>query len=101
MLAFRTYIYINAYFVIFQEKVIDLFRHLCVSAHNQRKELSEFLNDGRIPLTNSAAERAVRPFAVHRKNWLFADTVEGAKANAVLYSIVETAKANSLNSHNN
>lgn len=70
-----------------------------VYAHNQRKELSEFLNDGRIPLTNSAAERAVRPFAVHRKNWLFADTVEGAKANAVLYSIVETAKANSLNIH--
>ena len=66
-------------------------------AKNQRKELSEFLTDGRIPLTNSLAERAIRPFAVHRKNWLFADSVEGAKASGVMYSIVESAKANKLN----
>lgn len=66
-------------------------------ARNQQKELSEFLNDGRIPLTNSLAERAIRPFAVHRKNWLFADSVEGAKANAVYYSLIETAKINNLN----
>ena len=64
---------------------------------NQKKELSEFLNDGRIPLTNSLAERSIRPFAVHRKNWLFADSVEGAKANAVMYSIIESAKINKLN----
>ena len=66
-------------------------------ATNQRKELSEFLNDGRIPLTNSLAERTIRPFAVHRKNWLFADSVEGANANAVMYSIIESAKVNNLN----
>lgn len=66
-------------------------------ARNQQKELSEFINDGRIPLTNSLAERAIRPFAVHRKNWLFADSVEGAKANAVYYSLIETAKINNLN----
>ena len=66
-------------------------------ASNQRKELSEFLNDGRIPLTNSLAERSIRPFAVHRKNWLFADSVEGANANAVMYSIIESAKINHLN----
>ena len=64
---------------------------------NQKQELSEFLNDGRIPLTNSRAERAIRPFAVHRKNWLFADSVAGAKANAVYYSIIESAKINNLN----
>ncbi len=64
---------------------------------NQRKELTEFLNDGRIPLTNSLAERSIRPFAVHRKNWLFADSVEGAKANATMYSIIESAKINRLN----
>ena len=64
---------------------------------NQKKELSEFLNDGRIPLTNSRAERAIRPFAVHRKNWLFADSVAGAEANAVYYSIIESAKINNLN----
>lgn len=66
-------------------------------ASNQQKELSEFLKDGRIPLTNSLAERAIRPFAVHRKNWLFADSVDGAKANAIMYSIIESAKVNNLN----
>ena len=66
-------------------------------ASNQQKELSEFLNDGKIPLTNSLAERAIRPFAVHRKNWLFADSVNGAKANAVMYSLIESAKVNNLN----
>ena len=66
-------------------------------AINQEKELKEFLNDGRIPLTNSKCERAIRPFAVHRKNWLFADTTAGADANAVYYSFIETAKLNKLN----
>ena len=64
---------------------------------NQKKELTEFLNDGRIPLSNNLAERSIRPFAVHRKNWLFADTVDGAKANARMYSIIESAKINKLN----
>jgi len=66
-------------------------------ATNQQKELSEFLNDGRIPLSNNLVERAIRPFAIHRKNWLFADSVEGAKANAVIYSLIESAKINNLN----
>ena len=48
-------------------------------------------------MTNSRAERAIRPFAVHRKNWLFADTVAGANANAVYYSLIESAKLNNLN----
>lgn len=66
-------------------------------AINQKENLSKFLDDGRIPLTNSKAERAVRPFAVHRKNWLFADSQDGAKANAIFYSLIESAKANKLN----
>lgn len=64
---------------------------------NQKANLCKFLEDGRIPLTNSLAERAIRPFAVHRKNWLFADSVAGANANATYYSIIESAKANKLN----
>ena len=68
-------------------------------AKNQEKELSEFLTDGRIPLSNSLVERAIRPFAVHRKNWLFADSVEGAKASGVMYTIIESAKINKLNIH--
>ena len=66
-------------------------------AINQKENLSKFLEDGRIPLTNSKAERAIRPFAVHRKNWLFADTEAGAKANAIYYSLIESAKVNKLN----
>ena len=68
-----------------------------VYAQNQEKELSEFLNDGRIPLSNNMAERSIRPFAVHRKAWLFADTQAGAKANATYYSLIESAKINKLN----
>ena len=81
------------------EKVIvnNKLKKALTYAQNQRKELSEFLNDERIPLSNSLAERAIRPFAVHRKNWLFADSVDGAKANAVIYSLIESAKANNLN----
>lgn len=52
--------------------------------------------DGRLELSNNRAERAVRPFAVGRKNWLFSNTSRGAGASAAIYSIVETAKANGL-----
>ena len=64
---------------------------------NQKEELTEFLKDGRIPLSNNLVERSIRPFAIHRKNWLFADTISGAKANATMYTIIETAKINKLN----
>ncbi len=81
------------------EKIIvnNKLKKALVYAQNQKKELSEFLNDGRIPLSNNIAERAIRPFAIHRKNWLFADTQEGAKANATFYSLIESAKINNLN----
>ena len=52
--------------------------------------------DGRLELSNNRVERAVRPFAVGRKNWLFSNTPKGADASAAVYSIVETAKANGL-----
>ena len=41
-------------------------------------------------------ENAIRPFVVGRKGWLFSDTPQGAKASAVIYSLIETAKANNL-----
>lgn len=72
-------------------------REAVTYAINQEKELREFLNNGKIPLTNSKCERAIRPFAVHRKNWLFSDTTAGAEANAIYYSFIETAKLNKLN----
>lgn len=64
---------------------------------NQRIYLENFLLDGRIPISNNNAENAIRPFAVGRRGWLFADTPKGAEASAITYSIVETAKANNLN----
>ena len=64
---------------------------------NQHVELGQFLNDGRIPLTTNLVERSIRPFAVHRRAWLFADTPAGAVCNAVMYSLVESAGINNLN----
>ncbi len=65
-------------------------------AINQEKYLREFLDDENIPLDNNPAEQSIRPFTVGRKNWVMIDTMKGAEASAVLYSIVETAKANNL-----
>lgn len=62
----------------------------------QWPKLIRYLDDGRIPLDTNLVENAIRPFAVGRKNWLFADTVGGAEASANLYSVIQTAKANGL-----
>jgi transposase len=56
-----------------------------------------YLNDGRLAIDNNAAERAIKPFAVGRKNWLFAQNTTGAKASANLYSLVQSAKTQGLN----
>ena len=66
-------------------------------AQNQKPYMENFLLDGRCSISNNAAENAIRPFTVGRKNWLFADTPKGAKASAAIYSLIETAKANGLN----
>ena len=66
-------------------------------AQNQKPYLENYLLDGRCALSNNAAENAIRPFTVGRKNWLFADTPKGARASATVYSLIETAKANNLN----
>jgi len=66
-------------------------------AKNQRQTLMNYLLDGRCSLSNNASERAVRPYTQGRKNYLFHDTVKGAEASAIIYSLVETAKAHNLN----
>ena len=63
---------------------------------NQETYLREFLKDPQVPMDNNAAERAIRGFCVGKNNWHLIDTVNGAKASAVLYSIIETCKANHL-----
>ena len=65
-------------------------------ALNQKEGLSQYLNDGLLPMTNSLDERTIRPFAVGRKNWLFSASPKGAEASAATYSMIETAKANGL-----
>ena len=65
-------------------------------ALNQKDYLTRFLDDPDIPLDNNAAERAIRPFVIGKKNWHLIDTINGAKASAVIYSLAETAKANEL-----
>ena len=65
-------------------------------ALNQRPWLMNFLLDGRLELSNNRAERSIRPFTVGRKNWLFSYCARGAKASAMVYSIIETAQANGL-----
>lgn len=57
-------------------------------------KLVRYTEPGYLPIDNNAAERAIRPFVIGRKNWLFSDTPKGATASAQLYSLVETAKAN-------
>ncbi len=64
---------------------------------NQRKYLQTFLEDGRLDISNNLCERHIRPFATARRAWLFADTPKGAAANAILYTLVETARTNKLN----
>ena len=65
-------------------------------ALNQEKYLRVFLTDGDVPIDNNASERAIRGFCIGKKNWQMIDTINGAKASAIIYSIVETAKANNL-----
>lgn len=64
---------------------------------NEKPYLYRCLEDGNIPEDNNRAENAIRPFVVGRKNWLFANSVKGAKASAIIYSLAATATANGLN----
>lgn len=65
-------------------------------ALKQRKYLERYLLDGRLEISNNRAERSIKPFVIDRKNFLFANTPRGAKASAIMFSIIETAKENGL-----
>ena len=66
-------------------------------AQNQKDGLMTYLEDGNCEISNNLAENSIRPFTVGRRNWLFSGSPKGATASAVVYSLVETAKANKLN----
>ena len=59
-------------------------------------DMKTLLLDGSLEIDNNGAERAIKPFVIGRKNWLFSNTAKGAKASASIYSIIETAKSNEL-----
>jgi len=63
---------------------------------NRWPKLVTFLEDGHLEIDNNRAERSIKPFVMGRKAWLFSNTPGGAKASAIIYSIVETAKENGL-----
>jgi len=64
--------------------------------HNQWDKLTAYTTNGSLRISNILAENAIRPFAIGRKAWLFADTPKGANASAVHYSLIETAKLHGL-----
>ena len=64
---------------------------------NRRATAETYLEDGRCSFTNNLSENAIRPFTVGRKNWLFSSSVDGVNASAVVYTMVEMAKAHDLN----
>ncbi|MEZ9869749.1 transposase, partial [Vibrio sp. 10N.261.51.A4] len=59
----------------------------------QWSKLIRYIDDGHLSIDNNRAERAIKPLVIGRKNWLFSNTPNGADASAMLYSIIETAKA--------
>lgn len=67
--------------------------------HNQWPKLIRYVENGAWPISNNVMENSIRPFTVGRRNWLFCDTVAGANASANLYSIIETCKANGVDTY--
>lgn len=66
-------------------------------ARNQRPYMMTYLEDGHCSISNNLSENSIRPVTVGRRNWLFCDTVDGANASMMAYSLLETARANNLN----
>ena len=69
-------------------------------ALNEYQKLVHYLKYPYTSADNNIAERAIRPYVIGRKNWVFSDTPRGAYASATIYSLVETAKANGLDPQN-
>lgn len=64
---------------------------------NQKQYMATYLDDSHCSLSNNLSENAIRPITVGRRNWLFCDTQDGANASMMVYSLLETARANGLN----
>ena len=80
--------------VLVNKKRALVFRNLYTL--NQFDFLTNYLKDGRLNMSNILIENHIRPFAIGRKNWLFSNSVDGAVASGMWYSLIQTAKANGL-----
>ena len=67
---------------------------------NQWDKLTSYLENGKVRIDNNDCERAMKPFAIGRKNWMFSNSEKGAEGSSVIFSIIETCKANNVNSYN-
>ncbi len=95
---------VDAYFVWVKDKYSRLPHNSNIAkalaySINQEQYLRVFLSDGYVPMDNNYAEQAIRPFAIGRKNFVLIESSNGAKASAILYSLVETAKANMIHTY--
>lgn len=91
--------FVDEYFETIEKEVdgsIGKLRKAMQYSINQKEALKMFLTDAKIPLTNNLAERAIKPFVMSRRNFLFSKSISGAEASAVIMSIVQTAKENGL-----
>ena len=66
---------------------------------NQWQKLLTYLEDGRLENNNNRSERAIKPFVIGRKGWMFADSVAGAEAAAIIFSLVETCKHHNIEAY--
>jgi len=81
-------------FVLMPDEAIEAKQ--AATSLNQWHKLIRYIDDGLLNIDNNRAERAIKPFVIGRKNWMFSNTPRGAQASANLYTIIETAKANGL-----
>ena len=90
---------VNEYYAWLQTifKPAGKLKKAIVYSLNQKEYLCAFLNHGEIEISNHQVENAIRPIVVGRKKWLFCDTQAGANASVVIFTLLETAKANGLN----
>ena len=89
---FKTWLEKSAHTVVPKSKLGEAIHYTL----RQWPKLIRYLDDGQLSIDNNRAERAIKPFVIGRKNWLFSFTTRGAEGSAILYSLIETARANGL-----
>ena len=89
----------------FYKKVKNVYPHTVEKTHlhtamtyaiNNERYLRYYIEDGRVEISNNSAERCCKSFVIGRKNFLFSNSINGAKASGAAYSIIESAKMNRL-----